>query len=60
MSKGCAFCGGGRDECYPVGCARCGKLGCSYTMVIEEGDDWECRECNERENAREREQRSQS
>lgn len=40
--------------CYPVECARCGASDCCLRMVIEEGDEWECRACNERENARER------
>ncbi len=54
MSKGCAFCRGSFVMCFQVECARCGKAGCSNTHEIEEGDEWECPTCNERENQRER------
>lgn len=37
---------------YPVTCARCGKAGTSTTFEIEEGDEWECPTCWEREEAR--------
>lgn len=37
---------------YPVTCARCGKVGTSATFEIEEGDEWECPPCWEREEAR--------
>lgn len=40
--------------CYQVACARCGHKECCLKMVMEEGDEYECHECNERENARER------
>lgn len=40
--------------CHPVTCARCGHQDCCLNMIMEEGDEWECPECNERENARER------
>lgn len=47
-----------RDEPRPeplrVQCARCGITGTSETFIVEEGDEWECPPCNERENARER------
>ena len=39
---------------WEVTCARCGKVGLSSEFEVEEGDEWECRPCNERENARER------
>lgn len=41
-------------EPYDVTCARCGKILPCYQAVAEEGDEWECFACNERENARER------
>lgn len=43
-----------RAGIYEVKCARCGKVGLTIDMCIEEGDEWECPPCNERENARER------
>ncbi len=43
----------GPFEPYDVTCARCGKVGPCTEFVAEEGDEWECKECNERENARE-------
>ena len=54
MSKGCAFCRGVFSDCWQVTCDLCGKAGCSNTMIQEEGDEWECPPCNERENERER------
>lgn len=50
----CEHCGLPDHECYQVRCARCGKNGWSDEFIIEEGDEWECPSCNERENARER------
>jgi hypothetical protein len=43
-------------ECFgdPAPCARCKKLFEAYELVAEEGDEWECFVCNDRENARER------
>ena len=41
-------------EDYPVGCARCGLAGWASSFIAEEGDEWECPECWDRENARER------
>jgi len=38
---------------WEVTCARCGKVGLSSEFEVEEGDEWECRTCNDRENARE-------
>jgi hypothetical protein len=43
-----------RAGIYDVTCARCGKVGLTCDMYIEEGDEWECPPCNDRENARER------
>lgn len=39
---------------YAVSCARCGKDSLSCHMIVEEGNEWECWDCNERENTRER------
>jgi CheY-like chemotaxis protein len=44
----------GRAGIYDVTCARCGKVGLTIDMCVEEGDEWECPPCNARENARER------
>jgi hypothetical protein len=55
--KPCDHCGDpreGEDHCYEVDCARCGAQGCCAIMVMEEGDEWECTECNGRENERKR------
>jgi hypothetical protein len=41
-------------EPYDVTCARCGKVLSCNDAVAEEGDEWECFPCNDRENARER------
>ena len=41
-------------EPYDVTCARCGAVGSCMEFIAEEGDEWECRTCNERENERER------
>lgn len=49
----CKHCGAD-DDCYEVSCARCSADGCCQSFVPEEGDEWECPRCNERENARER------
>ena len=38
-----------------VECARCGKKGTSFSFIVEEGDEWECPECWERCEAKERE-----
>lgn len=35
-------------------CARCGEEFRWHLMVPEEGDEWECLPCNDRENERER------
>jgi len=35
-------------------CARCGNLFREDQLTVEEGDEWECFACNERENTRER------
>lgn len=44
-------------ECPIVKCARgCATEGPMCAMVAEEGNEWECPACNERENARERQQ----
>ena len=51
--NGCQHCNSARVMCFPVTCDRCGKKGCSNSMVMEEGDEWECPPCNERENRRE-------
>lgn len=51
----CAYCGQPEYRCNYVKCARCGKKGCASNFVIEEGEEWECAACNEREDARERE-----
>lgn len=40
-------------EPYDVTCARCGKAGLSSEFIVEEGDEWECPPCYDRENARE-------
>lgn len=37
-----------------VECARCGKAITFEEAVPEEGDEWECRPCNERCNAAEK------
>ena len=49
-------CGACPDDAwdYEVTCARCGKVGMASEFEPEEGDEWECRPCNARENARER------
>lgn len=41
-------------EPYDVTCARCGTVLPCTEACAEEGDEWECQPCNERENARER------
>lgn len=41
-------------EPFDVTCARCGKVLPVTEAIVEEGDEWECPPCNERENARER------
>jgi len=43
------------DGEYDVTCARCGKILSCNDAVAEEGDEWECFTCNDRENKRERE-----
>jgi hypothetical protein len=44
------------DEASPfMQCARCGKPTRMHKLVAEEGDEWECFPCNDRENKRERE-----
>lgn len=40
------------NDPYPVTCARCGKAGTSATFELEEGNEWECPTCWEREEAR--------
>lgn len=50
----CEHCGDLDHSCQRVKCARCGVEGLDKDFVIEEGDEWECPPCNERENARER------
>lgn len=35
-----------------VTCARCGIAGTSETFIVEEGDEWECPPCWEREERR--------
>ena len=40
-------------EPYDVTCARCGKTGLSSEFIVEEGDEWECPPCYDREDARE-------
>jgi DNA-directed RNA polymerase subunit RPC12/RpoP len=42
------------SEPYHVCCARCGQRGMSDEWILEEGDEWKCPPCNERENERER------
>lgn len=43
------------DEASPrQTCARCGKEFRWHQMIPEEGNEWECYPCNDRENARER------
>lgn len=43
------------DEASPrQKCARCGVEFRWHQMVAEEGDEWECYPCNDRENDRER------
>ncbi len=49
----CEHCGGLDHSCYEVTCARCGKRGWDQEFIAEEGDEWECPTCNERENQRE-------
>lgn len=39
---------------YNVTCARCRTILPCDEAVPEEGDEWECFPCNERENAREK------
>ncbi|HYE70620.1 MAG TPA: hypothetical protein VD932_03755 [Aquabacterium sp.] len=63
MAELCGHCGDPRegdeeDQCYDVSCARCSAEGCCASMICEEGDEWECPPCNERENAREDQQSS--
>ena len=41
------------DESF-VECARCGDRVLYADAVVEEGDEWECFPCNDRENERER------
>jgi hypothetical protein len=44
------------DEASPfMPCARCGLPTRLYKLVAEEGDEWECFPCNDRENIREQE-----
>lgn len=50
----CQCCGGVKGECDREYCARCGLQACTASLVTEEGDEFECHDCNERENARER------
>ena len=43
------------EEASPLTeCARCKQKFRLHNMVPEEGNEWECMPCNERENARER------
>lgn len=34
--------------CYDLQCARCGEWGTSCSMIVEEGDEWECPDCYDR------------
>lgn len=40
----------GDTDCFPydVICARCNKNGNSEAFMLEEGDEWECPECWDR------------
>jgi DNA-directed RNA polymerase subunit RPC12/RpoP len=52
-----AHCGevGHAEPHLEVKCARCGKEGnAGFGLVAEEGDEWECFDCWERCNAKER------
>lgn len=40
------------SEPYFVTCDRCGKIVSCDEAVAEEGDEWECFPCNDRENAK--------
>jgi hypothetical protein len=41
--QGCSACNPPND--YMVKCARCGKEGRASTFEMEEGDEWECGPC---------------
>lgn len=45
-------CGGEPFQPDDVKCARCGKAGTTAEFIVEEGDEWECPPCWEREEAR--------